>query len=260
MKLEFEPIKNQKFEIGRTINPIRCDCEECDFMNCPKHNYAVKMKRKKYTVDVFWDEWKEKILNLNKPKIWQYSFHNMYDFLLTYDMITDLFDVLCFSFQKGTYWEPTAQKSYDGKIEECVYGCISLVKFSRSGKEIELGCVEIANHKIHDYDLNERQYRLAEKIRDSILWLKEKVFEYYQNQDKEWTIGWLSRDGRHYPCKWGEHCMLADKIGGGEFHLEHEGWVKVASEDDYGYFQNYFFGLSAEQKNWLSANGYSLDD
>ena len=41
MKLKFVPVKNQKFEWGRTINPFKCDCEECTFMNCPKSNYAV---------------------------------------------------------------------------------------------------------------------------------------------------------------------------------------------------------------------------
>ena len=41
MKLAFEPVKNQKFDIGRTINFTKCDCEVCNFMRCPKHNYAL---------------------------------------------------------------------------------------------------------------------------------------------------------------------------------------------------------------------------
>ena len=46
MSFKMVPIKNQKFEIGRTINPFNCDCKKCDFMNCPKNNYAVKMTKK----------------------------------------------------------------------------------------------------------------------------------------------------------------------------------------------------------------------
>ena len=59
MKVEYEPIKNQKFDIGRTINPFKCDCAECTFMNCPKKNYAVKMKIKKHSVDEFFNTYKE---------------------------------------------------------------------------------------------------------------------------------------------------------------------------------------------------------
>lgn len=260
MYLEYVPVKNQKFDIGRTINPFKCDCEKCDFMNCPKHNYAVKMTRKKYSVSDFWNEWKDKILELNKPQKWQYSFHDNYKFKMTYEMINDLFDFLCFSFPKGTYWSLTCPESYDGEIETRVYRHISLVKFSRRGDEIEVGSIEVANHKIHEYDFTERQYKLATKIRDSIAKLKEFVFEYYQGQDKDWKIGWLSPDGRHYPCKCGEHSTLAYNIGGGEFHLEHEGWVKVAYEDEE---DGYFLGMmrpTAEQKNWLSLNGYLVED
>ena len=50
MTLEFTPVKNQRFDIGRTINPYICDCKTCDFMNCPKDNYVVKLKRKRHTV------------------------------------------------------------------------------------------------------------------------------------------------------------------------------------------------------------------
>lgn len=46
MPFKMVPVKNQKFEIGRTINPFNCDCKKCDFMNCPKNNYAVKMTKK----------------------------------------------------------------------------------------------------------------------------------------------------------------------------------------------------------------------
>lgn len=257
MKLEFVPVKNQKFDIGRTINPFKCDCKECTFMNCPKHNYAVKMTRKKYSIDVFWNEYKDEILKLNKPKKWQYSFHGKYEFLLTDELLNEFFDILSFTFPKGTYWQPNLPKTFPA--DATIYQEISLVKFARNGNVIELGGIGIARHTIHDYDLNERQYKLAEKICNSIKWLKEKVFEYYQEQDKDWKIGWLAPDGRHYPCKWGEHSTLAHNIGGGEVYLECEGWIKVALEDEDGYFMSRRFP-SAEQRNWLSMHGYILED
>ena len=259
MYLEFVPVKNQKFEWGRTINPFKCDCEQCDFMNCPKKNYAVKMTRKKYSVADFWNEWKNKILELNKPLIWQYSFHNTYNFKLTYEMINDFFDFLCFSFPKGTYWSPSCPESYDGEIETRVYQRISLVQFSRRGEELEIGNIEIANHKIHEYDFSERQYKLAEKIRDAIAQLKELVFEHYQNIAADWTVGWLSPDGRYYPCNWGEHSTLAYHIGDGEVYLESDGWARIVSDDEDGYFIRRHFP-SAEQRNWLSLNGYIVED
>ena len=56
MKLAFEPVKNQKFDIGRTINFAKCDCEVCDFMHCPKHNYALQMTMGvKYKERIFYE-------------------------------------------------------------------------------------------------------------------------------------------------------------------------------------------------------------
>ena len=47
------------------------------------------------------------------------------------------------------------------------------------------------------------------------------------------------------------------KVCGGEFLLESKGWVKVALDDTY-----FFTGrnMTAEQKNWLSINGFELED
>lgn len=36
MKFKLIPAKNQKFDVGRTINFTKCDCEKCDFMHCRK--------------------------------------------------------------------------------------------------------------------------------------------------------------------------------------------------------------------------------
>jgi hypothetical protein len=56
--------------------------------------------------------------------------------------------------------------------------------------------------------------------------------------------GWLSPDGRFYPCGWREHIYLADRIsrhlnpeesepviGGWEHRLEQRGWIKFSGRD-----------------------------
>ena len=57
MNLEFVPVKGQTFDIGRTINFTKCNCEKCDFVNCS--NYAKKMTVKKFkNAKEFVDSWK----------------------------------------------------------------------------------------------------------------------------------------------------------------------------------------------------------
>lgn len=78
--------------------------------------------------------------------------------------------------------------------------------------------------------------------------------------------GWLDRDGRFYGCHDTQHDMCAryvlkKRVG----DLEATGWVRV-----YGLNKEmeWFVGgastksirLSAEQRNWLSSNGYLVND
>lgn len=98
MEFKLEPVKNQKFEIGRTINLSKCNCEQCDFMNCPKQNYALKMKPKKYSVAEFWEANKEEII---KSKSVANYFSNS---LFANDNITDFIST-CVSFPKGIWWD-----------------------------------------------------------------------------------------------------------------------------------------------------------
>lgn len=93
MKFVLVPVKNQKFDIGRTINFTKCDCAKCDFMNCPKNNYALKMVQKKYSVKDFWQENKKTILKSS-------TLQNAFD----YDTVMDFIDACVSNFPKGTYW------------------------------------------------------------------------------------------------------------------------------------------------------------
>ena len=93
--MEFKqiPVKNQKFDISRTINIAECNCEKCDFMHCPKNNYALKMVQKKYTVQEFFNENKNEIVKKRNLK----SYFN-------YETLSAFIDACVSGFPKGTYW------------------------------------------------------------------------------------------------------------------------------------------------------------
>ena len=257
--MEYVPAKGQRFDIKRTINFALCNCEKCDFMNCPKNNYAVKMVRKKHTVKDFFEANKDEVIKINQPKKWMYSFHNLYQPILTYELINEMFDMIPFGFPKGTYWSLSDPKSCDDEIEKRVYYTITLSKFHHSGREVTRGTIDIRNQRIWNLDLSTAQEKLANRICDAIRQLRELIFEHYQTLHADWKIGWLSREGRFYPCHYGEHSTLASALGGTEFGFENKGWVKVMMEDeDLGWYCD--ARLSAEQRNWLSLNGYYFDE
>lgn len=262
MHIEFEPIKNQKFEIGRTINLSKCDCKKCDFIHCPKNNYAVKMRRKSYTVEDFWRENGEKVCRINDVPKLKCNFPEKYEMRLSYDLLNDFMEFLNFTFPKGTYWslgDSECNKDEDSTpIGEWIFRRISLVKFNRKGDEVCTGYISIQNPKIEEYDFTESQYRLAQKIRDALQKLKDLIIDHYKNTYSEWKIGWLDRTGRHYICEYGEHSAVAWEFGG-ELTLESLGWVRVALSDEDGWFGNRKM-LTAEQRNWLSMNGYYIEE
>ena len=150
MKLEFVPVKNQKFDIGRTINPLNCDCEKCDFMNCPKHNYAVKMKRKRHTVDEYIAFYAEDL------KKWGF---------LTDELLDEFMDL--FSFPKGTYWD----KNYDRTA-------IQIVTFNRKYDVVVKGTVNTRTGEIWEWDFSKPQYSLACRISNGI----KTVYEFIESE------------------------------------------------------------------------------
>lgn len=150
MELKFVPVKNQRFDIGRTINFAKCDCKKCDFMNCPKNNYALKMKRKRYTVDDF--------IKFYAEELQKWGF-------LTDELITEFMDL--FSFPKGTYWNT----NYDRTL-------IQFIVFNRKQDEVRKGTVNVRTGEIWEYDFSEPQYRLACKVSKGI----NKVYEFIENE------------------------------------------------------------------------------
>lgn len=164
MKLAFEPVKNQKFDIGRTINFAKCDCETCDFMHCPKNNYALQMARKKYTIQEFWDENKDDIIEVG-------SLREYFNF----DTISDFLDA-CITFPKGTYWEWVG---YDNAVE------LVVINRSKHGPDfLRRAKVEIFSDKYAwergtDFPISyysgcsDTQEKLAEKIQKRLRELNE---------------------------------------------------------------------------------------
>lgn len=164
MKFLFEPAKNQKFEIGRTISFAKCDCEKCDFMHCPKNNYAVKMVRKKYTVKEFFGENKDAIIKAGCIRVF---FNN--------DTLSDFIDA-CISFPRGTYWR------FD-------YEEIELVTQNRSkyGEDF-LTRASIALHTTfpirYFVGCSGVQEKLAEKIQKSLFELDNLLLEEICNEQR----------------------------------------------------------------------------
>lgn len=96
MKLEYEPVKGQTFDIGRTINFTKCNCEKCDFMHCT--NYAKKMKLKKFkNAKDFVQSWKEQ-----NP---EYADKVFSDDKAFEELTADFLDMMI-SFPKGLFWKP----------------------------------------------------------------------------------------------------------------------------------------------------------
>lgn len=265
MNTTYEPVPNQKFDIGRTINITKCDCKKCDFMHCPKNNYSVKQRLHRFTVQEFFDDNKDAILVLekNKPRRCDLRFPKYFQLVLTYELITEFMDYMQFKFPPGLYWTPASVEAHSISlpIEARLYNEIQLVKFTRSGEEKPVGGVSIDSAEVFSYCLTESQRKFASKIAESLLELKTLICKHYYNelieQDCD-TYGWLSPTGEFYPCSIGEHTKVAYRLSYHENKLECDGWVRVVDEAPFGAI--YETHLSAEQRNWLSLHGYEVRD
>ena len=155
MELKYEVIKNQKFDIGRTINPFKCDCKDCDFLHCPKKNYAPKTRLVRPTVDKF---------------IKCYSSELKEQKALTRELLDEFRDI--FSFPKGTYWSfGTDSFWYSG-------GHIELNTFNRKYEVVLKGTVNVTSGEVWEHDFTTAQERLANRISSAI----KKVNEFIEKE------------------------------------------------------------------------------
>lgn len=131
LMLEYEPVKGQTFDVGRTINFTKCNCEKCDFLNCP--NYAPKMKLKKFkNTKEFAAVWKQQNPEFATSV---YTNHKAFE-----ELIMDFMDRMI-SFPKGLYWK----LNHSWTTPEEVIG-VDLVRMSKTQyeKEREGGFVSFA--------------------------------------------------------------------------------------------------------------------
>lgn len=115
----------------------------------------------------------EEILALNNPQ--EVGTIKSFTLELNYALIVELFDTMNFTFPKGTYWATDDYKWLTDDVNETIYKEITIVKFSRKGKEITLGKVNIGDGKVFDIDLSQTQEKLANKISKALRELKDLI-------------------------------------------------------------------------------------
>jgi len=149
MEMKWVSIKGQKFEIGRTINPMKCgECKSCDYMNCK--NYAVRMKQSKYTIKEWLEFYSDEI---KKPFSWDFELLGM------------MFDELI-TFPKGLYWD------YD-KFEDN----IRFVTMSRYGHEHVVGKIRSKDSKVvyTDIDISPVKRKFLDRVCNTMLKVEASV-------------------------------------------------------------------------------------
>lgn len=63
LELRFIKKHEQNFDVSRVVDISKCDCEDCDFLYCPKNNYTPELTRYIYSVDEFIKENRIRLLH-----------------------------------------------------------------------------------------------------------------------------------------------------------------------------------------------------
>ncbi len=135
LPIKWVEVKGQKFDIGRTINPMQCcGCQDRNCMACP--NYAKQMKKGSYSIKEWVAAFKGKLT------LWNQNSFNQF------------FDSLIVKFPKGLYWD------YDHYSNS-----IRFVSITRNGNE-RVMCTLNRHLMIADTDddLSETRRKFIEKV------------------------------------------------------------------------------------------------
>lgn len=174
MKLECEPVKGQTFDIGRTINFTKCNCEKCDFMHCD--NYAKKMKPKKFKNEKeFVESWKEQNPKLVERALLEDSYFE--------ELVDDFLDSVI-SFPKGLYWKPNYSWSRKEELLSIDICRMSKTKYERENEGDFIAIANVCFNEDHNGAKNhafveiypyytDRAEKLAHKIANGL----NKVFD-----------------------------------------------------------------------------------
>ena len=165
MPLKFDIVKNQKFELGRVIDITKLNFDEKDFMYKGKGNYAFKTKKHYYTLKEFYDFYKEAIKQEKG------------DISDSYDLLSELFSSIKFSFPKGSFWG----FNYDLCLGTKCNLEIQIITFKKNGKELVKGTIKLDDLKIVDYDLTDKQRGVLDKVKNAILEIR-KMYKEAQNE------------------------------------------------------------------------------
>lgn len=128
---------------------------------------------------------REEILALNNPQ--EVGTIKSFTLELSYALIVELFDTINFTFPKGTYWATDDYKWLGEDFNETIYKKITIVKFSRKGREVTLGKANIGDGKVLDIDLSQTQEKLANKISKALRELKDLILCVNNLYLKRWT-------------------------------------------------------------------------
>ena len=179
MSVEFVPVVNQRFDIGRTVNPFLCNCKTCDFKHCPKDNYVLKMKPVSHTKEETFEHFKSRFLELNNPE-WQHS-HSL---IIDYDLLNDIMEYMNYKFPTNTFWSSKLDFNDNTEFGKTEVTEIVIQKINRSGNIVNLGEIQIKNGNVYESDFSEQQWKLANRLGASFKYFKEKVLEYYEELAK----------------------------------------------------------------------------
>ena len=175
MSVEFVPVVNQRFDIGRTVNPFLCNCKTCDFKHCPKNNHVLKMKPVSHTKEETFEHFKSRFLELNNSKR-QHS-HSL---IIDYNLLNDVMEYMNYKFPTNTFWSSKLNFNDNTESGKTEVTEIVIQKINRIGNIVDLGEIQIKNGNVYESDFSEQQWKLANRLGASFKYFKEKVLEHYE--------------------------------------------------------------------------------
>lgn len=135
--MNFIVVPKQKFDLTRVINIMKCDCSNCDYMHCPKKNYAVRTKIRKLGINEFIKTYSEKLKEKGFTK----------------ELIEDYFSYYV-AFPKGLYWN-------FNYINE---NLIEFYKYNQRGEQILAAMIDIRNPFVNSCDTTTTQYNFLTRV------------------------------------------------------------------------------------------------